>query len=292
VEVATIVARAVETVQSLIEVQGHRLDVSVPQESLLVDADPVRLAQVLANLLTNSAKYTEANGHIWLSATREGPEVVLRVRDNGIGIAPDVLPHVFELFVQADHAFTKSQGGLGVGLTLVKNLTQLHGGSVEARSAGLGKGSEFSVRLPLILNKRAESPAKHDELQYETPSSGHRLLIVDDNKDAAVSLATLLRLQGHDVRVAHDGASALSLASSFLPHMVFLDIGMPDMDGYEVARVLREQPGLANVVLAALTGWGQEEDRRRTAAAGFDHHLVKPPEPAALERLLESLQVS
>jgi CheY-like chemotaxis protein/two-component sensor histidine kinase len=292
VEIATIVARAVETVHSLIEVQGHRLDVSVPQESLLVDADPVRLAQVLSNLLTNSAKYTEPNGQIWLSAVREGAEVVLRVRDNGIGIAPDLLPHVFELFVQADHAFTKSQGGLGIGLTLVKNLTQLHGGTVEARSAGLGKGSEFSVHLPLILSNRAESPAKHDEVRYETPSSGHRLLIVDENKDAAVSLATLLRLQGHDVRVAHDGASALTLASSFLPHMIFLDIGMPDMDGYEVARTMRERPGLENVVLAALTGWGQEEDRRRTAAAGFDHHLVKPPEPAALERLLETLQVS
>ena len=289
VELATVVARAVETAQPLIDVQGHRLELSVPQESLLVDADPVRLAQVIANLLTNAAKYTEANGRISLSATRRDGEVVLRIRDNGIGIAPDMLPHVFDLFVQADHAFTKAQGGLGIGLTLVKNLTQLHGGTVEAHSAGLGKGSEFTVRLPLI---RA---AAHGRITGErasatrAASSGHRLLVVDDNKDAAVSLATLLQLQGHEVRVAHDGSSALAAASSFLPKMVFLDIGMPDMDGYEVARRMRQQPGLEAVVLAALTGWGQEEDRRRTLAAGFNHHLVKPPEPMVLERLLEGL---
>jgi CheY-like chemotaxis protein len=201
-----------------------------------------------------------------------------------------MLPAVFELFVQADHAFTKSQGGLGIGLTLVRTLTQLHGGVVEARSDGLGKGAEFSVRLPLIAQDRRQGPDENNDLRHQAPSSGRRLLVVDDNTDAAVSLATLLRLQGHEVRVAHDGAAALALASSFLPDMVFLDIGMPQMDGYEVARLLRKQPGLESVVLAALTGWGQEEDRRRTAAAGFDHHLVKPPEPKALESLLRNLQ--
>ena len=290
VELATVVARAVETVQPLIELQGHELDVSVSPESLLVDADPVRLAQVVSNLLTNSAKYTEANGHIWVSARREGNDAVLRVRDDGIGIAPDVLPHIFELFMQADHSSSKAQGGLGIGLTLAKNLTQMHDGTIEARSPGRGMGSEFTVRLPLMLEQRTEAVGEVDDgTRDDTPSSGHRLLVVDDNKDAAVSLATMLRLQGHEVRVAHDGPSALAIASSFLPDMVFLDLGMPDMDGYEVARVMRQKPGLEAVVLAALTGWGQEEDRRRTAAAGFDHHLVKPPDRKVLDRVLDTL---
>lgn len=289
VELAIVVARAVETAQSLIEAQGHQLHLSLPQESLLLDADPVRLAQVIANLLTNSAKYTEPNGNIWLSATRSGGNVVLRIRDDGIGIAPDMLPHVFALFVQADHAFTKTQGGLGIGLTLVKNLTQLHGGTVQAHSKGLGDGSEFTVHLPLIAGTHPEPHEIADEHAAPVPSSGHRVLVVDDNKDAAVSLATLLRLKGHDVRVAHDGPSALTMASAFRPSMVFLDIGMPDMDGYEVARRMRQQAGCEPVVLAALTGWGQEEDRRRTLAAGFDHHLVKPPEPKVIETLLDNL---
>jgi PAS domain S-box-containing protein len=291
VELATVIARAVETAQSLIEAQGHQLQLSVPPESLLLDADPVRLAQVIANLLTNSAKYTEPGGRIGLSATRSGEHVLVRVRDDGIGIAPDLLPHVFDLFVQADHAFAKTQGGLGIGLTLVNNLTQLHGGTVEAHSDGLGKGSEFTVRLPLIADTRQAVHAHADEHRDEIASSGHRLLVVDDNKDAAVSLAALLGLKGHDVRVAHDGPSALAIASAFRPTMVFLDIGMPEMDGYEVARRMRQQAGSEPVVLAALTGWGQEEDRRRTLAAGFDHHLVKPAEPEVIESLLDNLQL-
>ena len=290
VELATVVARAVETVQPLIEVQGHRLELSLPHESLLVDADPVRMAQLVGNLLTNSAKYTEANGHIWVSASAEESDVVLRVRDDGIGIAPDMLPHVFELFVQADHTSTKAQGGLGIGLTLAKNLAQMHGGTIEARSPGPGKGCEFIVRLPLMM-QRAGAVEKSDEEQREhaASSSGHRLLVVDDNKDAATSLATLLRLQGHEVQVAHDGPSALAMATSYLPNVVFLDIGMPEMDGYEVARRLRDRPGLGSVVLTALTGWGQQEDRRRTAQAGFDHHLVKPVDAKTLGSLLDAL---
>jgi CheY-like chemotaxis protein len=210
------------------------------------------------------------------------------VRDSGIGIAPDMLPHVFELFVQVDHASTKAQGGLGIGLTLVKNLIEMHGGTVEAHSAGLGKGCEFVVRLPLIAQKRQQPHEQENgELEQEPArSSGHRLLVVDDNQDAAVSLAVLLRLQGHEVRVAHDGPTALALAASYRPAVVFLDLGMPGMDGYEVARRLRLQIGLEHIVLAALTGWGQQEDRRRTAEAGFDHHLVKPPEPKTLESVL------
>jgi PAS domain S-box-containing protein len=290
-ELATIVARAVETAKPLIEVQGHQLDISVSPESLLLDADPIRLAQVVGNLLTNSAKYMEAHGHIWLSARREGDQAVLAVRDTGIGIAPDMLPHIFELFVQADHASTKAQGGLGIGLTLVKNLVEMHDGSVDAHSAGLGKGCEFVIRLPLKAEERRESREKESgSQQLERSPSGHRLLVVDDNKDAAMSLATLLRLQGHEVRIADDGSSALEMAKSYCPDLVFLDIGMPVMDGYEVARRMRQMPGLEKTVLAALTGWGQQEDRRRTAIAGFDHHLVKPVETTALENLLADLK--
>ena len=290
VELATVVARAVETAQPLIEVQGHRLDLALPHESLLVDADPVRLTQVVGNLLTNSAKYTETNGHIWVSANREAGDVLLRVQDDGIGIAPDMLPHVFELFVQADHTSTKAQGGLGIGLTLAKNLVQMHGGTIEARSAGLGKGCEFVVRLPLLAQQRKGIIEESDEERpREAPSSGQRLLVVDDNKDAATSLAMLLRLQGHDVRVAHDGPTALAMVTSYLPSMILLDIGMPGMDGYEVARRVRALQGLESVVLAALTGWGQQEDRRRTTEAGFDHHFVKPLDPKVLGSLLDAL---
>jgi PAS domain S-box-containing protein len=291
VELATIVARAVETAQSLIEAQEHRLDISLPSESLRLDVDPVRLAQVVGNLLTNSAKYTQAHGHIWLTAHREGKQAVLQIRDNGIGIAPDILPHVFELFVQADHSSTRAQGGLGIGLTIVKNLVEMHGGSVAVRSDGLGKGSEFEVRLPLLMTKRREPHGnRQDERQVRHPIPGHRLLVVDDNQDSARSLAMLLRLEGHEVQIAHDGPAALELAKSYGPEMVLLDIGMPGMDGYEVARKLRQQSGLETVVLAALTGWGQEDDRRRTAEAGFDHHLVKPIEPTVLQKLLARLK--
>lgn len=289
-ELATIVARAVETAKPLIEVQGHQLNLSVSPESLLLDADPIRLAQVVGNLLTNSAKYSEPNGYIWLTAQREGDQAVLKVRDTGIGIAPDMLPHVFELFVQADHACTKAQGGLGIGLTLVKNLVEMHDGSVEAHSAGLGKGCEFVVSLPLMSQKTPQpANAGLAEQNQAMPNSGQRLLVVDDNQDAATSLSMLLRLQGHEVRVAHDGPSALEAATTFRPDLIFLDLGMPGMDGYEVARRVRKMPGLEKTILAALTGWGQQEDRRRTTEAGFHHHLVKPPEPKALENLLASL---
>jgi PAS domain S-box-containing protein len=291
VELASVVARAVETVQPLVDAQGHRLGVSLPDESLPLDADPVRLAQVVGNLLTNAAKYTEPGGHIRLTAEREGDEAVLRVRDDGIGIAPEVLPRVFDLFVQVDHAATRSQGGLGIGLTLVKNLVEMHGGSVDARSAGLGRGSEFVVRLPISAHGLERDQVRGEEKPTRPASpSGLRLLVVDDNHDAADSLAMMLRLQGHEVRVAHSGPAALEAVEDYAPDVVFLDIGMPGMDGHEVARRMRRQPGLEKVVLAALTGWGQQEDRRRTTEAGFDHHLVKPPEPKAVESVLAQLK--
>ena len=292
VELSTVIARAVETVQPLVEAQGHELTVHLPPESLPLDADPVRLAQVVGNLLTNAAKYTEPHGRIWLTAEREGEMAVLRVRDNGIGIAPQMLPRIFELFVQVDHASTKAQGGLGIGLTLVKNLVEMHNGVVQARSDGLGRGSEFVVRLPISAGAFDQDRGREtgDEVCQPPSPSGYRLMVVDDNQDAADSLAMLLRLQGHEVRVAYSGMAALEMTKTYTPDVVFLDIGMPGMDGYETARRIREQPGLAKVVLAALTGWGQKEDRRRTAEAGFNHHLVKPPEPKAVESVLAELK--
>jgi PAS domain S-box-containing protein len=288
VELASVVVHAVETAQPLIEAQGHELTINLPPESLPLRADPLRLAQVISNLLQNAAKYTDANGRIWLTAQREGDAAVLRVRDNGVGIAPEMLPRIFELFVQADHATTRSQGGLGIGLTLVKSLVEMHHGAVEAHSPGLGLGSEFVVRLPLTTLKHEEPSASENSKPPErvTSSSGQRLLVVDDNKDAADSLALLLRLQGHEVRVAYDGFAALELVKGYRPTMVFLDIAMPGVNGYEVARRLRRQPGLENVRLAALTGYGQEEDRRLSREASFDHHLVKPVDPEALDALL------
>ncbi|CAN5720038.1 hypothetical protein BH09MYX1_BH09MYX1_00470 [soil metagenome] len=297
VEVAAVVARAVEMVQPLVDAQGHRLSVRLPSESLPIDADPVRLAQVVGNLLTNAAKYTEPGGAIWLTAQRDGGTAELRVRDTGIGIGAQMLPRIFELFVQVDQASTKAQGGLGIGLTLVKNLVEMHDGTVEARSEGLGRGSELIVRMP-ISAQAADPEQDGDPDQQMRPSrqapaaSGYRLLVVDDNQDAAETLGMLLELQGHEVRIAFSGAAALETTKAYTPDLVFLDIGMPGMDGYELARRLREQPGLQNVMLAALTGWGQKEDRRRTSEAGFNHHLVKPPMPKSIEAVLADLKRS
>ncbi len=299
VEVATVVARAVENAQPAIDAQGHQLTVSLRPEPVWVDADPVRLAQVIGNLLTNSAKYMDGGGRIRLDAARQGEELVLRVRDSGIGIAPEFLPRMFDLFVQAEHGVGRAQGGLGIGLTLVRRLVEMHGGSVTAHSEGIGKGSEFVVRLPLhqlqiadcrLQNEKAgESAAASSNLQSAICNlQSRKILVVDDNVDAADSLAVLLRHQGQDVRVAHDGPSALDAARTDPPEMVFLDIGLPGMDGYEVARRLRANPALAGAKLVALTGYGQEEDRRRSQEAGFDLHLVKPADPAAVEHLLQA----
>ena len=290
IELAAVVARAVETARPVIDAKGHDLAISLPPESLPLEADPVRLAQVVGNLLTNAAKYTEPGGRLRLTARRDGDEAVLRVTDTGIGIAPDMLPRVFDLFVQVDPSATRSQSGLGIGLMLVKNLVGMHQGTVEAHSDGLGTGSEFVVRLPLVSPGRVPPEVPDEGGKPGERQPGRRLLVVDDNVDAADSIATLLRLGGHEVRVAHGGATALAVVKDYRPEMVFLDIGMPGMDGYEVARRLRAHAGLEGVVLAALTGWGSPEDRRRTTEAGFDHHLVKPVEPAVLETLLAGLR--
>jgi PAS domain S-box-containing protein len=288
VDLPRIVQQAVETSRPLIDAAGHRLRIDIPGEPVFLDADETRLAQVLSNLLNNAAKYTEPGGAIDLTARREGKDVVLSVKDNGIGIPPAMLPHVFELFTQVDRSLEKAQGGVGVGLSIVRALVELHGGSVEARSAGRGKGSEFLVRLPV-----ADQPAPDLREPEETragPSGGLRILVADDNVDSAKSLAILLEIMGNEVHTAHDGCEAVDTATTFHPDLALLDIGMPRLNGYEACRRIREQPWGKTTVMVALTGWGQIEDVRRSEQAGFDHHLVKPVEPGALEKLLASLQ--
>jgi CheY-like chemotaxis protein/two-component sensor histidine kinase len=289
VELETVVARAVETARPVIDARGHALAIVLAPESLLLEAAPFRLAQVISNLLINAAKYTEAGGRIRLTAQREGAEAVLRVKDTGIGIAPEMLPRLFDHFMQVDPAATRSQGGLGIGLMLVKNLVGLHQGSIEAHSDGLGAGSEFVVRLPLAKDAGGPLEVQEKAEKPEATYPGRRVLVVDDNVDGAESLATILRYSGHEVWVVHSGPAALELVKTYRPEMIFLDIGMPGMDGYEVARRLRQQMGLEGAVLVALTGWGSQEDRRLSTEAGFDHPLVKPSDPAAIVSLLAGL---
>jgi signal transduction histidine kinase/DNA-binding response OmpR family regulator len=288
VDVALAVANAVETSRPLIEARRHELTLSLPAEPLHVRADPARLAQVLSNLLNNAAKYTEEAGRIWLTVAREGTEAVFRVRDNGSGIAPQMLPHVFDLFTQADQSLDRAQGGLGIGLTLVRRLVEMQHGSVAAFSNGSGEGSEFVVRLPALPGEPRQESANHHTAPTPASDNACRVLVVDDHVDAAASLAMLLRLYGHEVRTAADGLTALEEARSFRPEVVLLDIGLPGMDGYEVARRLRKESQGDHMLLAALTGYGQDKDRYRSREAGFDHHLVKPVDPEALHRLLAS----
>jgi CheY-like chemotaxis protein/anti-sigma regulatory factor (Ser/Thr protein kinase) len=287
VDVGAVVGRAVETSRPLIEQRGHRLTATLPAGPLRVHVDPVRLEQVLANLLNNAAKYTPPDGRIWLEAEGDAASAVIRVRDNGIGIRPEVLPRLFEPFQQADRVPGRVQEGLGIGLALVRGLVELHGGTVEVNSAGVGQGSEFTVRLPLAPPARRSSGRPDDASEDdETPALPRRVLVVDDNIDAAETLAMLLRIKGHEVHCAHDGPAALELAAAVSPEFVLLDIGMPGMDGYEVARRLRADATLARVMLVAITGYGQEEDRVRSRAAGFDDHFVKPLNPHALREIL------
>jgi PAS domain S-box-containing protein len=286
IDLRVIASRSVEMVQPLMDAHQHRLLVTVSDAPLPVYADPIRLGQVLGNLLANAAKYTSPGGQIELVMHQAGSEAIIRVRDNGIGLAPEQLTRVFDLFVQVDHASNRAHGGLGIGLTLVRNLVAMHGGHVTAHSEGLGAGCEFVVRLPLAAPAQPEQTVSQPE-QRAAPQRSRRLLIVDDNRDAATSLAMLLRMQGHEVYLAHSGPEALETLQAQRPEMVFLDLGMPHMDGYEVARRIRQSPELQSVTLAALTGWGQQEDRRRTAEAGFDYHLVKPLEPQLLATLLD-----
>jgi signal transduction histidine kinase len=287
VELAAVVRSALEATRPLVESSSHRLDVALPPGPILLEGDPTRLAQIFSNLLNNAAKYTERGGQIRLAAEQVDRHVRVRVTDSGIGIPPAQLPSLFEMFTQGDGALDRAQGGLGIGLGLARSLVELHGGTIEAFSAGLGRGSEFVVRLPVAAEAPgAQEPpvAASSDAKAEDPV--RRILVVDDNQDAADSLSVLLRLMGHEVQTAYDGLAAVAAAAAFAPGLVLLDIGLPKLNGYEAARRIREQPGGREVTLIAVTGWGQDEDKRRSREAGFDLHVTKPLDPAILRTLL------
>ncbi|HEX6943807.1 MAG TPA: ATP-binding protein [Gemmatimonadaceae bacterium] len=286
VELTPILAAAVEASRPLIESRKQQLSVDVPDEPVVVNADAVRLAQVISNLLNNAVKYTPESGAISLAMRREGERAVISVKDSGIGISAAALPRVFDMFVQLD-AHDREQTGLGIGLTLVRSLVEMHGGKVEARSAGRGQGSEFVVRLP--VSNRLPVSADPTVVPLHRLRGRTKVLIIDDNHDAADSLGALLEVMGADIRVAYDGRTGLDILDSFRPAAVFLDLGMPDMDGYEVAHQIRSRPDAHDTVLIALTGWGQERDRRRTAEAGFNRHLAKPADLETLQSVLTSI---
>jgi signal transduction histidine kinase len=312
VELEALISRAIETVHPLFDEQKHQLTLELPEPGVKVFGDSTRLTQAIGNVLGNAAKYTDRGGQIIVSAVVRGKDVEISIRDNGIGIRPEMLPHVFELFTQLDRDDGRTQGGLGIGLALVQRLVQMHGGDVSARSEGQGKGSEFVIRLPVL---RAEEDEEDDEAVEVTPEQivgdlpagsematvvaplvtastarlARRILIADDNNDALESLATLLQLSGHEVFTATNGGTALQSVERHLPEVVLLDIGMPLLDGYEVARRIRAQPWGQRITLVALTGWGQDSDRRRSREAGFDSHLVKPLDLETLTDLLARL---
>lgn len=284
VDVATVLNAAVEASAVLVQRARHELMVSPPAEPLVVEGDPTRLIQIVTNLLDNAAKYTDPGGRIWLSAEREGDDAVIRVRDSGIGISPELLPRIFDMFTQAGMAPERAQGGLGVGLSLVERLVKLHGGTVSAYSGGPGQGSTFTIRLPALAPQRSAAAERLPE--FRTNGRRCRVLVVDDNEDSVESLAMLLRMLGHEVTTAEDGERGLQVADEFRPGVAILDIGLPKVNGYDLAKRIRERAWARDIVLVALTGWGQEQHRRRSAESGFNHHLTKPVEFDVLQQIL------
>jgi len=291
VELAAVLRSAIETSGTLLKAGGQEFTVVLPDAPIRLDADPIRLAQAVSNLLNNAAKYTERGGRIWLIAERGGDDAVISVRDTGVGIPAAVLPHVFEMFAQGEQTRGRALGGLGIGLALVKRLVEMHGGTVHAESAGQDMGSTFVIRLPAAAEVSPGSQPEPDGLGRMSPPS-LRMLIVDDNRDAADSLAMLLRTTGNEIRTAYDGLEALEVASEFRPEVVLLDIGLPKIDGHEVAQRLRREAWGQGMCLIAITGWSEESDRARSRAAGFDHHLVKPLDTGHLAQLLGSVERS
>ena len=291
VDLASVLRLAIETSGTLLRAAGQDFTTVLPEGPIYLDADPIRLAQAVSNLLNNAAKFTDRGGHIWLVADRSGSDVVITVRDTGVGISRTMLPHVFEMFTQGEQAHSRTLGGLGIGLTLVKRLVEMHGGTVAADSAGQNMGSTFVIRLPTLVDSsqwpqpKAEGPAR-----MSPPAL--RILVVDDNRDAADSLAMLLRTSGNDIRTAYDGVEAVQVANEFEPEVILLDIGLPNMDGHEVAQRIRQESWGRRTCLIAVTGWSDEADRARSRAAGFDHHLVKPLDTGHLAHLLGSVERS
>jgi CheY-like chemotaxis protein len=286
--VPAVVEGAIEISRPLIDAHGHKLTVSIEPRPLTVHGDATRLKQALSNLVSNAAKYTPNGGRISLTAAREGDDIVIRVRDSGIGIPAEMLPHVFDLFTQVHRSIDRTEGGLGIGLTLVRDLVELHGGRVEASSAGSGQGSEFAIFLAAWAGN-APSVENPPLPGAQAPTTSRKILVVDDNVDCAMTLAMLLKKSGNSVNTAFSGTEALALVASDPPHIVFMDIGLPGMDGYEVARRLRAEARSKACVLVAVSGYGQDEDRRRSLGAGFDHHLVKPVTLQRLKQLLSDI---
>ena len=285
--IGAIVARAVETARPAIDAHRHLLEIELPDELISVEGDKTRLVQVIANILHNATKFMDPGGRIRLSVRRDGQYVAIKIADTGIGIAPELVPRIFELFTQVHSKSERAQGGLGIGLALVRRLTEMHGGSVSVRSEGPGRGAEFTVKLPVMASALAVLSSQRKDPGVIPQIEPQRILVADDNHDAAEALSLQLQLAGHDVRTAHDGVEALTVAQAFEPDIVLLDLGMPKMDGYEAARELRLRPiGGKRMALIALTGWGQQQDRDRTADAGFDAHLVKPVAEAQLFKAL------
>ena len=285
IDLATVVTQSAEAAGSMAQCKEQEISITLPGQPIYVNADPTRMTQIVGNLLSNACKFSDKGGRISLTVTRDSDDALICVRDTGIGIAAGQLSRVFDMFMQADISLERSAGGLGIGLTLVKNLVELHGGTVEACSDGLGQGSEFKVRLPAV-NEASKPPP---EPTVGEPITPHRVLVVDDNRDSAESLALLLDLCGNQTCIAYDGIEALQAAAKFKPDVMLVDLGLPKLNGYEVARKIRQQPGGDEMLLIALTGWGQEEDRRNSKAAGFDEHLVKPVNHTALTSLLAEL---
>jgi PAS domain S-box-containing protein len=285
-ELAAVIDAAVETARPVIDAKRHRFSVELPAEPVMFAADPLRIAQVLSNLLTNAAKYTDPAGEIKLRAASDAEQITITVADTGVGLSSEAISRVFAMFSQVKSSEDRAEGGLGIGLALAKGLVELHGGMIEARSAGMGQGSEFIVRLPRRTIQESRRSTK--PLDSKNKIAKRRVLIADDNRDAAESLALLLRMAGHDVTVAHNGREALATFNTLLPEVAVLDIGMPELDGYEVARQVRQQSLGRAVMLIAVTGWGQEADKARALAAGFNHHFTKPVEPEQISQLLQS----
>jgi PAS domain S-box-containing protein len=291
VRLEVILRGALDASRPLMEAAGHRLSVDLPPETILIDADETRLAQVFSNLLNNAAKYTEPGGHIRFSADCQGDEVVITVEDSGVGIPAAMLPRVFEMFTQVDRSLEQSQGGLGIGLSIARQLVEMHAGSIEAHSDGNGLGSRFLVRLPVAAPLAVAVSGRRDHVDSAAARQSRRILVVDDNIDSASTLSRMLKLMGNVTRTAHDGLQALDAAAEFRPDVMLMDIGMPRLNGYDAAQRIRAEPWGRTVVLVALTGWGQEEDRRRALESGFDHHMTKPVDPAVVEQLLATLGV-
>ena len=287
-ELTLAIGTAIETARPLLDAKRHTLSVDLPKQALRLEADSVRLAQIFSNLLINAAKYTDAGGHIQLSALQDGADVVVSIRDDGIGISEEMLPRIFNMYAQAPVALGRAEGGLGIGLSLVQGLVSLHGGQIHAKSEGPGKGSEFVVRLPIGLSL-AVSEARNNSDHENKAGIGLKLLVVDDNRDVADSCAALMEMSGHHVQTAYSGKQALELVPIFRPHAVLLDIGLPDIDGYQLASTIRAAPWGRDIVLIAVTGWGQQQDRQRAIEAGCHYHLTKPIESDSVDSLLRSL---